>query len=229
MGANRRMLGVKGKSRRSPMRVTGDASGHFYQGALLLMSVPLLRQARAPHSLSAAHRTRSRCRCDFSLVPQPRHASHSTLAAGPSTSNSSGTSSSAQRKLGPTTPRDTELLEPFSRVQSYLASINAQGIEPTKDDLERYRLEPPPAQSPKYAEVYTTTLNTLIRSFTKEQLRKFLVQELGTSRHCSTNRKKADYAESILEQMWGWPKLADVEQAKRDKVEIVTNGVCHWL
>ena len=192
------------------------------------MSVPLLRQARASHSFSAAHRTLSRCRCNSSLPRQPRHASDSsdsTPAAAPSTSNASSTSSNAQRKLGPTTPQDTELLEPFSRVQSYLASINAEGIEPTKDDLERYRPEPPPAQSPKYAEVYTTTLNTLIRSFTKEQLRKFLVQELGMSRHCSTNRKKADYAESILEQMWKWPKLADVEQAKRDKVEIVTKGV----
>ncbi len=195
------------------------------------LSVPLLRQARASHSLSAACRGLSqRCRCISSLASQPRHDSEASEsapgpAAGPSNSNASSTSSSAQRKLGPTT-QDAEVLEPFSRVQSYLASINAEGIEPTRDDLNRYRPELPPIQSPKYAEVYTATLNTLIRSFTKEQLRKFLVHALGTSRHCSTNRKKVDYAESILEQLWKWPKLADVEQAKRDKVEIVTKGVC---
>ncbi|KAI1793876.1 hypothetical protein LXA43DRAFT_998751 [Ganoderma leucocontextum] len=189
------------------------------------MSVPLLRQARASHSLSAACRALSRCRCNSSLASQPRHDSESSDSppvAGPSNSHASSTSSSAQRKLGPATPQDSEVVEPFSRVQSYLASINAAGIEPTLSDLDRYRPECPPVQSLKYAEVYNATLNTLIRSFTKEQLRKFLVQVLGTSRHCSTNRKKADYAESILEQKWKWPKLADVEQAKRDKIEVVT-------
>lgn len=199
----------------------------------LPMSIPLLRQATASHSLSLASRALSRpCRSNSSLASQPnqpRHdpdASQSAPAAGPSTSTASSTSPLSQRKLGPTAPQDAQVLEPFSRVQFYLASINAEGIEPTRDDLDRYRPELPSTQSPKYAEVYTATLNTLIRSFTKEQLRKFLVHALGTSRHCSTNRKKADYAESILEQLWKWPKLADVEQAKRDKVEIVTEGAC---
>ncbi|EJF66990.1 hypothetical protein DICSQDRAFT_47839 [Dichomitus squalens LYAD-421 SS1] len=188
--------------------------------------MPLLRQARASHSLSAACRSLPKCRCNSSLATQPRHEpehSDSAPVAGPSNANASSSSSSAQRKLAPSVSQETSVVEPFSRVQTYLATINASGIEPTRFDLDRYQPERPHVYSPKYAEVYNATLNTLMRSFTKEQLRKFLVQELGTSRHCSTSRKKADYAESIMEQLWKWPKLADVEQAKRDKTEVVTN------
>ena len=206
------------------LRVTGPSTS-----CVLLMSVPLLRRARAPHSLSAACRFAPRCRCNSSLATKPRHETEhadSAPVAGPSNSDASSSSSSAQRKLAPAVSVETGIGEPFSRVQSYLASINASGIEPTLSDLDRYKPERPPIHSPKYPEVYKATLNTLVRSFTKEQLRKFLVQLLGMSRHCSTSRKKVEYAESLMEQHWKWPKLADVEQEKRDKTEIVVESEC---
>lgn len=113
----------------------------------------------------------------------------------------------------------------YSRVESYLAYVNASGIEPTLADLEQCKpVERPPLQSPKYVKAYNELVSSLCRSFTKEQLRKFLLEALGTSRHCATNRRKADYAESILEQLWKWPTLSELERAKRDKTEVVTKS-----
>ncbi|KAI8980691.1 hypothetical protein BD414DRAFT_444068 [Trametes punicea] len=196
------------------------------------MSVPLFRQVTIPQSLSAARRVALRCRC-FSVAvahAQTRHGQdHGDAApvAGPSSGKQDA--STADDAKGKPSLKDAKadegFFEPFSRVQSYLASINATGAEPTLEDLEqcRPRVQPPP-HTPQYVEAYTELINTLCRSFTKEQLRKFLVQVLGTSRHCAKNRRKAEYAESIVEQLWKWPTLKELEKAKRDRTEIVSKA-----
>ncbi|KAL7285149.1 hypothetical protein ACG7TL_000241 [Trametes sanguinea] len=197
-----------------------------------LMSFALLRQAAIPQSLAAARRAASRhsSRCLSAAVAhaQTRHEQDPKDTApvpGPSSSqqdvdvadNSTSDLSSEARGSQERSP------EPFSRVQSYLASINATGAEPTLEDLEqcRPRVQPPP-HSPEYIETYNELIQTLCRSFTKEQLRKFLLESLGASRHSATKRKKADYAESIIEQLWKWPTLKQLEKAKRDRTEIVS-------
>ena len=200
------------------------------------MSTPLLRPARLSLSL-VLHRTAPPTRRFYAAsAAQQRHdpsASHShagTDVPGPSTRTRVRTPSSSAdaqaSSLEPSSAANTDdALEPFSRVQNYLASINTAGIQPTLEDLERCRpANRPSLQSPAYAPAYNEVIGTLCRSFTKTQLREFLTKTLGTSRHCATNRKKVDYAESILEQLWQWATLSDVEKAKRDSTEVTTKS-----
>lgn len=194
---------------------------------MLLMSVQLLRQARASHSLSAAYRSLSRCRCNSTLAAQPRleqNDSDSAPVAGPSNPTIHG--GLADSFPGVDQPIPEELVVPldhFSRIELHLAG-EASGTEPTLEDLNMYKSERPDVHSSKYAGAYTATLSTLMKSFTKEQLRRFLLKASVSTKHSAATRKKVDYAESIMEQIWKWPKLADVEQAKRDRTEIVTDG-----
>ena len=198
------------------------------------MSFPLLRQATIPQSLAAARRIASRCRCYSAVAAahaqsrQEPESHDATPVAGPSSRQQDvATANNTKNQPALTGLNDEkEDPEPYSRVQSYLASINASGAEPTLEDLEQCRpSKQPQPHSPRYVQAYTELIATLCRSFTKEQLRKFLVQTLGTSRHCATNRKKAEYAESILEKLWGWPTLKELEKAKRDRTEVLTKGV----
>ncbi|KAI0331950.1 hypothetical protein GY45DRAFT_1299916 [Cubamyces sp. BRFM 1775] len=195
------------------------------------MSFPLLRQATIPQSLAAARRIASRCRCYSAVAAahaqsrQEPESHDATPVAGPSSRQQDAVTANNTKSQPALTGLNDEKEdpEPFSRVQSYLASINASGAEPTLEDLEQCRpSKQPQPHSPRYVQAYTELIATLCRSFTKEQLRKFLVQTLGTSRHCATNRKKAEYAESILEKLWGWPTLKELEKAKRDRTEVLT-------
>ncbi|KAI9060624.1 hypothetical protein FKP32DRAFT_1656045 [Trametes sanguinea] len=198
------------------------------------MSFALLRQAAIPQSLAAARRAASRhsSRCYSAAVAraQTRHAKDSKDTApvpGPSSSQQDvdvADEPSTESSLQAWSHQEGHS-ETFSRVQSYLASINATGTEPTLEDLEqcRPRVQPPP-QSPAYVETYNDLIQTLCRSFTKEQLRKFLLEALGPSRHSGSRRKKADYAESIVEQLWKWPTLKQLEKAKRDRTEIISKA-----
>ncbi|KAI0673458.1 hypothetical protein C8Q78DRAFT_1076468 [Trametes maxima] len=194
------------------------------------MSLALLRRARPPRSLAGARRAASATRCYSAAATNVKTRDEPDLqddapVAGPSSRQLGGESveGSKSRPTLKGAHDASEPAEPFSRVQSYLARINATGLEPTLEDLERCRprVQPPP-NSQQYVEAYTELLNTLCRSFTKEQMRGFLVQTLGTSRHCGTHRKKAEYAESIIEQLWKWPTLKDLEKAKRDRTEVTT-------
>ncbi|KAI0721316.1 hypothetical protein C8T65DRAFT_800472 [Cerioporus squamosus] len=187
------------------------------------MSVSLARQARLAQSLSVARRSVSRCQPFAALATQTRHepgSQDSAPVAGPSRADASTALSSS---VHPAAQQDDTAQETFARVQSYLAAVNESGIEPTLRDLEACRPSVmPPIHSPKYVQQYNDLINTLCRSFTKQQLRKFLVEALGTSKHCATSRKKTDYAESIMDQLWKWPTLTELERAKRDKTEVVT-------
>lgn len=112
-------------------------------------------------------------------------------------------------------------LEP-TRVDLYLASIHAAGLEPTLDDIERCRPKRHSSpESSKYAEEYNNLLDTLCRSFSKEQLRKFTelynLDPIWT--RCS--RRKVEYAESIIEKQWNWPSLKEIERRQRDRTEVV--------
>lgn len=112
-------------------------------------------------------------------------------------------------------------LEP-TRVDLYLASIHAAGLEPSLDDIERCRPKRHSSpESSKYAEEYNNLLDTLCRSFSKEQLRKFTelynLDPIWT--RCS--RRKVEYAESIIEKQWNWPSLKEIERRQRDRTEVV--------
>ncbi|CCL98990.1 uncharacterized protein FIBRA_00998 [Fibroporia radiculosa] len=113
-----------------------------------------------------------------------------------------------------------------SRVEAYLASIHAAGIEPTLADLERCRpADHAHSSSPRYPVDYNALVDTLCRSFSKEQLRKFLQQWNPNCVWCRPNRRKLQYAEWIIEKMWNWPSLKDVERAKRDRTEVSVKSI----
>ncbi|KAH8120394.1 hypothetical protein DFH11DRAFT_59568 [Phellopilus nigrolimitatus] len=112
-----------------------------------------------------------------------------------------------------------------NKVDTYLASLRAGGIEPTLNDL--LQLNPrkrPSSDSPRYAAAYTELLHRLCRTFSRTQLRRF-VQELKLdSAWASAKQRKEDYAKFIMEQHWGWDSLKEVEIRKSDKSEILVKS-----
>lgn len=112
-------------------------------------------------------------------------------------------------------------LEP-TRVDLYLASIHAAGLEPTLDDIERCRPKRHSTpESSKFAEEYNDLLDTLCRSFSKDQLRKFTELYNLDPIWTRSSRRKVEYAESIMEKQWNWPSLKEIERRQRDKTEVV--------
>ncbi|KIP12467.1 hypothetical protein PHLGIDRAFT_124010 [Phlebiopsis gigantea 11061_1 CR5-6] len=104
-----------------------------------------------------------------------------------------------------------------SRVNAWLTRLQLEGIDPTLDDLEHCRPDfHPPTHSIEYATKYTELVDTLCRSFSKAQLQKFVTQ-CGLPRR---GRKKLDYAESIVEEKWGWPRLEEIVLERRDRTEM---------
>ncbi|KAG0708968.1 hypothetical protein DFH29DRAFT_889946 [Suillus ampliporus] len=154
-----------------------------------------------------------------------------TVSAGPSnpparTKPQKRTQVPRETKAGQLVEDETPLqsrnpLEP-TRVDLYLASIHAAGLEPTLDDIERCRSKRHSSpESSKYAEEYNNLLDTLCRSFSKDQLRKFTELYNLDPIWTRSSRRKVEYAESIMEKQWNWPSLKEIERRQRDKTEVV--------
>lgn len=108
-----------------------------------------------------------------------------------------------------------------TRVDLYLASLTSQGLEPKLADLERCRPQKHPRDdTPQYAEAYHALIDTLCRSFSKAQLRAFVVEYGLDEAFSSASMKKMQYAAAIMEQKWEWPSLKLLEQRKRDNTEV---------
>jgi hypothetical protein len=112
-------------------------------------------------------------------------------------------------------------LEP-NKVDLYLTSLSAAGPEPTLVDIERCRPKGhSDPLSPQYAEDYNALVDTLCRSFTKKQLRRF-VDLYGIPGLRSRSTRKLQYAENIIEKQWDWPSLKDMQNLRRDATEVST-------
>lgn len=111
-------------------------------------------------------------------------------------------------------------LEP-TKVDKYLASLAAAGLEPTLNDLERLRpLRIPNPDSKKFVEEYNRLVDVLCRSFSKEQLRNLIGLYDSETKWTGKHKRKVDFAEAILERGWHWPSLKALEKAKRDRTEV---------
>lgn len=199
------------------------------------MSSPLLRTSRSLCSLCLRwqrHRLySSQAAFAPSAVPISDLQQTETLSAGPSNALAKATTrkppkAPGETKAGRLVDNDTPSqsrnpLEP-TRVDLYLASIHAAGLEPTLDDIERCRPKRHSSpESSKYAEEYNSLLDTLCRSFSKDQLRNFTeLYNLGPI-WTRSSRRKVEYAESIMEKQWNWPSLKEIERRRRDKTEVV--------
>ena len=110
-------------------------------------------------------------------------------------------------------------------VEEHLASVTAAGLEPTMSDLERCRpARYPQPRSPKYAQAYNAVVSTLCRCFSKAQLRGFLASWDAHTPLAGSKRRKVEYAESIVEKMWAWPSLKELQRAARDRTEVATKS-----
>lgn len=199
------------------------------------MSSPLLRTSRSLCSSCLRwqrHRLySSQAAFATSAVPISDLQQTETLSAGPSNALAKATTRKPPKALGETkagrlvdndTPSQSRNpLEP-TRVDLYLASIHAAGLEPTLDDIERCRPKRHSSpESSQYAEEYNNLLDTLCRSFSKDQLRNFTeLYNLGPI-WTRSSRRKVEYAESIMEKQWNWPSLKEIERRRRDKTEVV--------
>ncbi|KAH7931101.1 hypothetical protein BV22DRAFT_1053839 [Leucogyrophana mollusca] len=203
------------------------------------MSTHLLRQCAASSRLSCSSCLRSRhprfytSQSALAVATQASTGStHSDApVAGPSTISLLGhdnpgppadfPKASGSKNAGKETKTSfRNPLEP-TRVDLYLASIRAAGLEPTLDDIERCR--PPnhaPPDSPRYADEYHNLVDTLCRSFSKEQLRHFGELYKMDPIWTRTSRRKVEYAESIVEKQWEWPSLKEIERKRRDRTEV---------
>ena len=125
------------------------------------------------------------------------------------------------------TPRKS-ILEPTG-VDIYLSKLQAAGLEPTLADLERCRPRRHVSHtSSQYPEEYRRLVDTLCRSFSKDQLRMFLEMYGADTIWSRPRRRKAEYAEAIMEKQWDWPCLKEIERAKRDKTEVVAKCMLHY-
>lgn len=111
-----------------------------------------------------------------------------------------------------------------SRTESYLASLRAEGKEPSLDDLLRLKpsRKPPRPDSSGYASAYHDLLDRISLSFSKKQLYHF-VRELGLGLANGKERKKTEYVEAIMGE-WGWPSLKDIEKKKKEASEITVQS-----
>ncbi|GJE85757.1 mitochondrial inner-membrane-bound regulator, SLS-like protein [Phanerochaete sordida] len=125
------------------------------------------------------------------------------------------------REVDPPVKKDP--MEPTG-VERYLARLQAEGVEPTLQDLDKCR---PPRHPPKLSEQYIEKYHELVdvvgRTFSREQLQKFA--KAAGLRGTSYKTKKIEYVEAIIEQRWGWPSLSTVEKEKRDRTEVVTESL----
>ena len=109
-----------------------------------------------------------------------------------------------------------------SRVETFLSSIAASGQEPTIADIERHR--PSRYARPgtrQYTDQYNALLDTLSRSFTKNQLQRCLL-EYGVKTKGKRHTTKNDFTKAIVEGPWGWPSLEKVEKDRRDRTEVIS-------
>lgn len=123
--------------------------------------------------------------------------------------------------------QENEQLSDFSRTlqptsRQYLLALEASDRLPTIQELERYRPgRHPPPTSPKYPTEYNEIINSLCRTFSKAQLLHFLEQSPSIAGRWRRSSTKIVFAEYIVEKLWGWPSLREVERAKRDRTEVV--------
>ena len=205
------------------------------------MSGRILRRVRVAQATSspALSLPARRCYSAFSAAKaaKPSHDHDAQPVAGPSHSGTaqSGTwqdkpqgaalPSTAHQETSPDNARSRWESAFPTGVEEHLASVTAAGLEPTTSDLERCRpARYPHPRSSQYAQAYEAVVNTLCRCFSKAQLRGFLASWDANTPLAGSKRKKVEYAESIVEKMWGWPSLKELQRAARDRTEISTKS-----
>ena len=120
----------------------------------------------------------------------------------------------AKAKAKDVVPSTPSLLEE-SKVQTYLAEIEATQHNLSLSDVERLRPAViPSASSSSYEEQHATLIESLSKAFTVSQLRTILL--LYGVKPVPKGRK-VDYATQIVENQWGWPAWSSIKAQQRNK------------
>lgn len=177
----------------------------FQHSVSYSITFALRRQSLSTHNLAP----------DASQASEPRKrkARHSSAVAGKEPLKKSR---KPKNYVEPEKPRPN-LLEQ-TKVQDYLDYVASTNKSVTLEDIERCKpkLHATPGTS-EYAEDYNSTLENLVRSFSKVQLARFL-ELYGLEP--PVKRTKWLYAESIIERQWKWPSLTDIQKRQRDWSEV---------
>lgn len=105
-----------------------------------------------------------------------------------------------------------------SKVKDFLDHVESIKDTLSVEDLERYRPNHRPVPtSPEFEGQYNALCDTLIRAFTKQQLRAFL-KLYGL--HLPAKFTKPAHAAMIMEDVWSWPSLEKIKQEKLDWTEV---------
>ncbi|KAI6153500.1 hypothetical protein BKA82DRAFT_4090668 [Pisolithus tinctorius] len=138
--------------------------------------------------------------------------------------NSAARVTRQQEATQPDTLANKSFLD-LTKVENYLTSIRSSGSQPTIEDIEGFR--PSRHSRPgtkKYANEYRDLLGTLCRAFSKDQLRHFTELYKLDPWWSRAKRRKAEYAESIIERGWGWPSLKELEERRVDRTEVISKS-----
>lgn len=105
-----------------------------------------------------------------------------------------------------------------TKVQEYLDYVTATKRTVTLADIER--CQPRGHGTPgsrQYESDYNALLDTLVRSFSKDQLQRFTkMYHLDMPKQ----RTKWIFAATIMERQWNWPSLPKIQKQQRDWTEV---------
>jgi hypothetical protein len=192
------------------------------------MSIRLLRRNISHHTIcSASHLFCLRRFCAQKILAQDH--SHSSenheqndSAAGPSATKETQVEKGEPR--GPSKKSKAALApckDPLAatRLELYLKQIRDSGPDPTLLDIERCRPDghTPNVNSPQYADEYNALVDKLCRSFSRQQLREFNIM---LKFYLPAKAYKHQFAEAIIEKLWNWPSLKELQKRHRDRTEI---------
>ncbi|KAG9314451.1 hypothetical protein JVU11DRAFT_5248 [Chiua virens] len=164
-----------------------------------------------------------RCRCLISRRAKAYY-SQSALSAVTSSGSNGGTRAGTWSDSCNESSTIRNPLDP-TRLDRYLSSVRTADLEPTLDDVGRYKPQSfSRPDSPQYAAEYTNLLESLCRSFSKDQLRRFAELYKLDPIWTRVRRRKTEYAESIIEKAWGWPSLKEIERKQRDTTEVLVKS-----
>lgn len=115
---------------------------------------------------------------------------------------------------------DSRSLLQETKLDEYLQHIASTSHEVTLEDIERYKpiKFPSGSSSVDYEQQYNSLLESLVHSFSFDQLRRFLdLYHLDPP----AKRNKWHLAAAIIEHQWKWPSLTKAKKIYKDRTEIV--------
>lgn len=183
-------------------RSLSSSCPRFQHSASYNITSTLRRQSLSTHNLAPD--------ASQALEPRKRKARHSTGKEPLKKPRK------PKNDVEPEKPRPN-LLEQ-TKVQDYLDYVASTNNSVTLDDIERCKpkIHATPG-TPEYVEDYKSTMESLVRSFNKVQLARFL-ELYGLEP--PVKRTKWFYAESIIEHQWKWPSVTDIQKRQRDWSEV---------